>query len=67
MFVALFIDLAKALIDSNLLLNSKKTKAMLFAPKSASSCLSVDTLDGVSVEFVDTYKYTVWAFGWTAI
>jgi len=31
--------------------------AMLFAPKSASSWLSIDALDGVSVEFVDTYKY----------
>ena len=52
-----FITLQHALIDSKLLLNSKKTKAMLFAPKSASSCLSIDTLDGVSFEFVDTYKY----------
>ena len=52
------ITLQHALLDSKLLLNSKKTKAMLFAPKSASSsCLSIDTLDGVSVEFVDTYKY----------
>ena len=46
------------LLDSKLQLNSKKTKAMPFAPKSASSsCLFIDTLDGVSVEFVDKYKY----------
>lgn len=53
-----FASLQHTLIESKLLLNGSKTKAMVFAPnRSTVSSLSIFTLDGCSIEVTETYKY----------
>ena len=52
-----FIALQHELHKSKLLLNGKKTKAMLFTPRASPAPLSISSLDGTSIEWVETYKY----------
>ncbi len=51
-----FSSLQHALSDRKLMLNANKTKALLFAPsKTRVPSLSVNTMEGVGIEYVDTY------------
>lgn len=53
-----FASLQLGLIDSKLLLNGSKTKAMVFTPnRTAVPTPSISTLDGCPIEVVDTFKY----------
>ena len=52
-----FISLQHELRRNKLLLNGNKTKAMLFTPKAHPTALSIATLDGTRIEWVDRYKY----------
>ena len=53
-----FNTLQLALSDLKLVLNSGKTKTMIFSSaRKKAPTLSINTLDGVAIQTVDTYKY----------